>query len=168
MSGVGRTKRSRTASATAASRSLETFWLQEKTHTATVTPRAATAMGAELAGGGLTAPVPNMYTTPQAAPAVEQCLALARHKRSKRRVAALYPSEADEQAVSITQADLEDLAEGSELSDCLVDVCLRQFRDKLHAPERCVVLDALWLWAAKVDVDAQHEAAKAIVGSQER
>lgn len=66
----------------------------------------------------------------------------------------VYPSEADGHPIPITQADLDDLSEGSELSDVLVDVCLRQFQEKMNAPERCVVLNALWLWAAKVDVSA--------------
>ena len=49
---------------------------------------------------------------------------------------------------------MDELSEGGKLSDVLVNVCLRQFRERMHAPERCVVVDALWLWAAKVDVDA--------------
>ena len=67
---------------------------------------------------------------------------------------AVYPSEDDEQPIAITHTDIEELSGGLELSDNLVNVCLRQFRHQMRAKERCVVVDALWLWTARVDVAA--------------
>ena len=116
---VGRSKRARTASATEASHSLEAFWLQDKA--------TAKAPKSDI-------PHAMFHAAPHATSG--QCLALARNKRSKRSIVVAYPSEDDKRPIAITQTDLEDLSGGLELSDSLVNVCLRQFRQKMRAKER--------------------------------
>ena len=135
-----RSKRLRTASDTAASKSLAEYRHAKIPRSScdgiTKTDWQQPPQGAQDAGSATTAAVFDSI-----------------RDRSRRSGASARVS-TSEGCIQITTADMAQLNEDDELSDTLVDACIQSFRETLRGPDRCAVMSALWFWSVYADVAA--------------
>ena len=134
-----RSKRLRTASDTAASKSLHEFWhakIPRSSRDGSTKTDWQNLQGAQDAGSATAAAVSNGIR--------------GHFRRSGASASVCTP----EGCIRITTADMAQLNEDDELSDTLVDACIQSFRETMRGPDRCVVMPSLWFWSAYVDVTA--------------